>query len=131
MGTKKDLFPINQMKDILQIDKQSITNFFNSTVELMGKNISDIIGENAVLKNEVAELKKSLQFHTDQWEENFKRIDNLNELLQNQKRHQQQQQPVIPNLKEIKDRLNNLENLSLGKNLWIDGIIKEEKESWS
>ena len=132
MGTKKDLFPINQMKDILQIDKQSITNFFNSTVELMDKNISDIIGENAVLKNEVAELKKSLQFHTDQWEENFKRIDNLNELLQNQKRHQQQQQqPVIPNLKEIKDRLNNLENLSLGNSLWIDGIIKEEKESWS
>ena len=65
----------------------------------MDKKISYLIGENAVLKNEVAELKKSLQFHTDQWEENFKIIDNLkNKLLQNQK-HQQQQQPVIPDLR--------------------------------
>ena len=38
----------------------------------MDKKISDLIGENAVLKNEVAELKKSLQFHPDEWEENFK-----------------------------------------------------------
>ena len=38
----------------------------------MDKKISDLIGENAVLKNVLAELKKSLQFHTDQWEDNFK-----------------------------------------------------------
>ena len=49
----------------------------------MDKKISDLIGENAVLKNEIAEPKKSLQFHNDQWEENFKTLDNLkNELLQ-------------------------------------------------
>ena len=42
----------------------------------------DVIGEYAVLKNEFAEIKKSLQFHTDQWEESFKTLDNLrNELL--------------------------------------------------
>ena len=65
----------------------------------MDKKISYLIGENAVLKNEVAELKKSLQFHTDQWEENFKTIDNLkNKLLQNEK-HQQQQQTVIPDVR--------------------------------
>ena len=57
------------------------------------------------MKNEVAELKKFLQFHTDQWEENFKILDNLKkELSQNQKHHhqQQQQQSVIPDLKAIK-----------------------------
>ena len=91
MGTKKEVFTINQIKDILQIHEQTITNFFNSTLEQMDKKISYLIGENAVLKNEVAELKKSLQYHTDQWEENFKTLDNSkNELLQNQK-HQQQQ----------------------------------------
>ena len=71
----------------------------------MDKNISDLTGEKAVLKNEVAKLKKSLQFHTDQWEENFKILDNLKkELSQNQKHHhqQQQQQSVIPDLKAIK-----------------------------
>ena len=72
MGTKKDVFAINQIKDILQSDEQTITNFFNSTLERMDKKISDLIGENAVLKNVLAELKKSLQFHTDQWEDNFK-----------------------------------------------------------
>ena len=81
MVTKKDIFTINQIKDNLQIHEQTITN---STLERMDKRISDLTGENAVLKNEVAELKKSLQFHTDQWEGNFKTLDNLkNELLQN------------------------------------------------
>ena len=96
------------------------------------KGIGDLIGENAVLKNEIAELKKSLQFHTDQWQENFKTLDNLkSELLQNQKHQQQQKQPVIPDLKEIKDKLNDLENRSRRNNLRIDGIIEEENESWS
>ena len=53
-----------------------------------------------------------------------------NELLQNQK-HQQQQQPVTPDLKEIKDKLNDLENRSRRNNLRTDGIIEEENESWS
>ena len=66
MSTKKDVSIINQIKDILQIHEQSRANFFNSTLERMDKKISDLIGENAVLKNEVAELKKSLQFHIDQ-----------------------------------------------------------------
>ena len=132
MVTKKDIFTINQIKDNLQIHEQTITNFFNSTLERMDKKISDLTGENAVLKNEVAELKKSLQFHTDQWEENFKTLDNLkNELLQNQKHQPQQQQPVISDLKEIKDKLNNLENRSRRNNLRIGGIIEEENESWS
>ena len=65
MGTKKSIFTINQIKDILQIHEQSITNFFNSTLEQMGKKSNDLIGENAVLKNEIAELNKPLQFHTD------------------------------------------------------------------
>ena len=72
MGTKKDVFTINQIKDILQIREQSITNFFNSTLERMDKKNSDLIGESAVLKNEVVELKQSLQFHIDQWEKNSK-----------------------------------------------------------
>ena len=89
----------------------------------MGKRFSDLMGEKAVLKNEVAELKKPLQLHT----ENVKIIDNLkSELLQNQK--QQQKQLVIPNLKEIRD---DLENRSRRNNLTIDGIIEEENESWS
>ena len=53
MGTKKDVFTINQIKDILWIHEKPITNIFNSTLEQMDKRISDLIGENTVLKNEV------------------------------------------------------------------------------
>ena len=68
------------------------------------------------MKNEVAELKKYLQFHTDQWEETYKTLNNLkNELLQNQTHQEQQQQPAI---REIKDKLNNLENRSRWNNLF-------------
>ena len=95
MGTKKDVFTINKLK--ISCKFMSINNkLFNSTLDRMDKRIGDFIGENAVLKHEVDELKKSLQFHTDQWEENFKTLDNLkNELLQNQKHQKQHQQPVI------------------------------------
>ena len=69
------------------------------------------------MKNEVAELKKYLQFHTDQWEETYKTLNNLkNELLQNQTHQEQQQQPAI---REIKDKLNNLENRSRWNNLFF------------
>ena len=36
MGTKKDVFTINQIKDILQIHEQTITDF-NSALEIMDK----------------------------------------------------------------------------------------------
>ena len=130
MGTKKDVFTINKLK--ISCKFMSISNkLFNSTLDRMDKRIGDFIGENAVLKHDVDELKKSLQFHTDQWEENFKTLDNLkSELLQDQKHQQQQKQPVIPDLKEIKDKLNDLENRSRRNNLGIDGVIEEENESW-
>ena len=32
MGTRKDVRSVNQIKDILQIYEQPITNFFNSTL---------------------------------------------------------------------------------------------------
>ena len=53
-----------------------------------------------------------------------------NKLLQNQKHHQQQQ-PVIPDLKEIEDKLNDLENRSRRNNLKINGVFEEKNESWS
>ena len=53
-----------------------------------------------------------------------------NELLQKQKHHQQQQ-PVVTDLKEIKDKLKDLENRSRRNNLRIDAIIEGENESWS
>ena len=95
-----------------------------------GKKISDL---NTVLKIEVAELKKFLQFHTDKWKENFETLDNLkNELLQKQEHQpQQQQQKVVRDLKEIKDKLTDLENRSRRNNLRINRIIEEENESWS
>ena len=128
MATKKYVITINQIKDFLKIHEQSLTNVFNSTLEQMEKKIRDLIGENAVLKNEVDELKTSPQFHTDQWEENFSTLNNLqNEFLQNQK--QQQQQSVIPDSKEMKDKLNDLKNRR--KTLRIDEIIGEGNNSWT
>lgn len=37
MGTKEDLFTINQIKHIPQIHKQPIKNFLNSTFEQINK----------------------------------------------------------------------------------------------
>ena len=71
------------------------------------------------MKNEVAELY---------WEENLRKLGNLkNELLQSQRHHHQQQ--AIPDSREIKHKLNDLENRRRRNNLSIDGIIEEENES--
>ena len=60
---------MSQIRDVLQIHEQSITNFLNSTLEQMNKKkIRDLNGEKTLLENEVAELKKSLHFHIEQWE---------------------------------------------------------------
>ena len=48
----------------------------------------------------------------------------------NQK-HQQQQRLVIPSIKEINDKLNDLENRSHRNNLRINGIIEGKNKSWS
>ena len=54
-----------------------------------------------------------------------------NELLQKQEHQPQQQQKVVPDLKEIKDKLTDLENHSRWNNLRINRITEEENESWS
>ena len=41
MGTNKDVFTTNQIKDILQIHEQSIIHFFNLTLDQMDKGISN------------------------------------------------------------------------------------------
>ena len=41
MGTNKDVFTTNQIKDILQIHEQSIIHFFNLTLDRMDKGISN------------------------------------------------------------------------------------------
>ena len=41
MGTNKDVFTTNQIKDILQIHEQPIIHFFNLTVDRMDKGISN------------------------------------------------------------------------------------------
>ena len=37
MGTKKNIFTINQIKDAVKILEQSMANFFNSTLERIDK----------------------------------------------------------------------------------------------
>ena len=65
MGTKKNIFTINQIKDAVKILEQSMANFFNSTLERIDKKNQWPDCRKHCIENKVAEIKKFIQFHTD------------------------------------------------------------------
>ena len=51
--------------------------FFNATIERMDKNIQDLANENVLLKKEVADVKISLQFHSDVFDKKVNELENV------------------------------------------------------
>ena len=66
MPPKPDLYSFNQIKEIMEKNnEETLMKFLNATIERMDKKIQDLANENVLLKKEVADVKISLQFHSD------------------------------------------------------------------
>ena len=63
MGPKNnEVYTFTQLKEMMKNDKERMMTFFNATVDRLEKKITDLSEENAMIKNELKEMKKSVQF---------------------------------------------------------------------
>lgn len=72
---KTQNFSLNQVKEILEIQQNTILAFFNATVERLEKKIEKITTENGVLRKEVADFKEAIQFNSNMLEDKLKEFD--------------------------------------------------------
>ena len=64
MDSKSNFSPA-QVKEILDAHENTLMKFFNRAIERLERKVDNLITENAVLKKEMADLKSSMQFHSD------------------------------------------------------------------
>ena len=57
--------------------------FFNSTVERLERKINDLVAENHTLRYELAEVKESMQFHTDHFDTKLEEVKKMKETKEN------------------------------------------------
>ena len=64
MGSKSN-FSLAQVKEILDLHENTLMKFFDTAIERLERKVDNQTTENAVVKKKMADLKSSLQFHSD------------------------------------------------------------------
>ena len=90
----------------------------------MDKNITTLIGENVLVKKELADLKLSVQFHSDMVEEQTKEVKRKIEKSNNVRESSRESDKIVM------DKVAELEDRSRRNNLRFDGIREDDKETW-
>ena len=67
----KSNFSLAQVKEILDVQDNTLMKFFNTAIERLERKVDNLTTENAVLKKKVADLKSSMQFHSDTIDESM------------------------------------------------------------
>ena len=74
MGSKLNFSPA-QVKEILDGHENTLMKFFNTATERLERKADNLTTENAVLKKEMADLKSSMQFHSDTIDKKLLEVD--------------------------------------------------------
>ena len=74
MGSKSN-FSAAQIKEILDAHENTLMKFFNTAIERLERKVDNLTTENTVLKKEMADLKSSVQFHSDAIDEKLLEVD--------------------------------------------------------
>ena len=67
----KSNFSLAQVKEVLDVQDNTLMKFFNTAIERLERKVDNLTTENAVLKKKVADLKSSMQFHSDTIDESM------------------------------------------------------------
>ena len=81
MPPKVETYTFNQLKEIIEKNEDTMMKFFNVTVEKLEKKIDKLQEENILLKKEMGELKSSMEFQSEQFEENKKSLSEALEIV--------------------------------------------------
>ena len=109
---KSECYTFAQIKEIMQKNEETIIKCFNATIERMEAKIESLCIENKTLKEELHEVRKSIEFSNEIFEGKIKEARTMKE----------------DDL--IMDKLAELEDRSRRNNLRIEGIEEEEGETW-
>jgi hypothetical protein len=104
----------------MEKQEETILKFFNMTVERLESKIEVLQSTNINLTREVFELKSSLAFHSQAFDQKCVDIDNK---LQRKTEEKTEKSAVEDKLAELEDR-------SRRNNLRFNGIMEEKGETW-
>ena len=112
MARKQETYSFNQVKEIIEKNEETIMNFFKMTVERLENKIDSLQKENTIMKHEMGEITKSINFQNKVFEKTVKTVkENDNKGV-------------------IEEKLAEIEDRSRRNNLRFDGIIEENGETW-
>ncbi|XP_065641667.1 uncharacterized protein LOC136073645 [Hydra vulgaris] len=121
---------ITHLKEIMDIHENTIMKLFSDRIDKLESKISVMQEENKNLKDEVSDLKKSVEFVSDKYENLLLEIDVSKKTAMSSVYQLNNTKINIENDNVIKDKLAELEDRSCRNNLRFNGIEEKEIETW-
>ncbi|XP_065645390.1 uncharacterized protein LOC136075878 [Hydra vulgaris] len=121
---------ITHLKEIMDIHENAIMKLFSDRIDKLESKISVMQEENKNLKNEVSDLKKSVEFVSDKYENLLLEKDVSKKTAMSSVYQLNDTKINIENDNVIKDKLAELEDRSRRNNLRFNGIEEKEIETW-
>ncbi|XP_065681574.1 uncharacterized protein LOC136095214 [Hydra vulgaris] len=122
-------FSATNIKDLLEIHENTFIKLFNDKFDKMEIKFNIIQEENNILKNEMKELRKAVDFVSEKYEST---LAELKEMKKNTISNVELTDNIKFNDKnnDVKDKLAELEDRSRRNNLRFNGVEESENESW-
>ena len=98
--------------------------FFNAAIERLERKVEIQAMENAVLKKEMADLKSSMQFHSDTIDE--KLLEDDTKVSQVDVVNDESIKTLIDDHKNLHVKVRDLENRSRRNNLWFNELSQAQ-----
>ena len=102
--------------------------FFNTAIKRLERKVDNLATKNAVLKKEMADLKSSMQFHSDTIDEKLLEVDT--KVLQVDIVNDESIKALIDDHKNLHVKVRDLEDRSRRNNLRFDGLSQAQGEDW-
>nr|XP_047125170.1 uncharacterized protein LOC124807373 [Hydra vulgaris] len=118
-------FSASQLKEILDIHENTMMKIFNEKFERFEKQIDKLFEDNKILKTEVSELKKAVEFISEKYDKIIIEQEELKADCAKPDRNLEKSLTI-----NLRDKLAEIEDRSRRNNLRISGIEESVDESW-
>ena len=102
--------------------------FFSKAIEILGRKVDNLKTKNAVLRKEMADLKSSMQFHSDAIDEKLLEVDT--KVSQVYVVNDENIKTLIDDHKNLNVKVRDLESRSRGNSLRFDGLSQAQGNKW-
>ena len=126
MGPKAETYTFSQVRELLQMHENMLLNVFNSTIDRLDKKIDILKEENSKIKEGLADLRESVQYHSDNAVEVYKDLEDIDSGIEEVKLDEITEDFVTKRKKKLAD----LEHRSRRNSLRFDGFQEETNETW-